>query len=334
MKRYILILSLLCIGLNAKILEVNQLFNKKLVKVIKKNISTSKTFYANTNFDETKVKDITIRFDGFIKDLQANEEHKYIKKNQKLFSIYSQEIVSIFEELILAIKFNRKSNIKSIQRKLKLLDVNPYLIKQIKNNKKIPYYIDVYSKYKGIIINKKIYDGGYIKQGQTVFKIVDISTIWVDANIYQKDLAFIKKNMKVLVYIQGHNTINAKVDFIHPFMDKKTKTIKVRIKIDNKDLKIYPNLFAKVKFLKDKKSMLIIPKTAVVIKGDKYYVFNPVEDNQFEPVEVKLKRINNNSFEVLSGIDESQTIIDNALFLLDSDAITNGLYDSQEDDEW
>ena len=332
--KLILILGIF-ITLNAKIIEVQQLFNKSLVKVKKEEIKESKVFYGNTNFDETKVYDINLRFDGFIKNLLANEEHKYIKKGQKLFSIYSKEVVSTFEELLLSNKFQKeKSFSNSIESKLELLDVKRSIISNVKKSKKIKYYIDIYSPASGLIVNKKINDGGFVKAGQNLFSLVDISTLWINAKVYQDDLSFITNDMQVKVDIQGHKSINTKVDFIHPFVNTKTKTIDVRVKIQNKDLRIYPNMFAKLEFYNVKKSMLILPKSAVITKGDNHFVFKPISKTEFEPILVTAKRISSNKFEVISGLGEGDTVINNALFMLDSDAITNGLYETDEDEDW
>ena len=333
-KNILLISVLLSIGLNAKIIEVKQLFNKKITTVKEISFSTQKTFYGNTVLDETKVKDINLRFDGFIRNLKANEEHKHIKKGDKLFSIYSKEVIKTFEELILNKKNKKPQTLESIKRKLELLDVDKKTINKVLQTNHIPYYIDINSKYSGIIIDKKIFDGGFIKQGVSIFKLADISNLWVNVNIYQKDIGFIKKGMKAKISIDGYGVFNSKVDFIHPFLDKKTNTIIVRLKLKNKDLKLIPNLFTTVTLENSKKTILVLPKTAVLTKGKEHYIFKPISDNQFEAIKVEAKRLNSNLFEIISGVSKDEKVIDNALFLLDSDAITNGLYDSNEDEEW
>ena len=92
-------------------------------------------------------------------------------------------------------------------------------------------------------------------------------------------------------------------------------------------------MFGKVLIKEVSKQMLSLPKTAVLTKGDKYYVFQKLSKTEFEPIEIKAKRLNSNKYEILSGVEEGQEVINNALFLLDSDAITNGLY-SSDDDDW
>ena len=140
--------------------------------------------------------------------------------------------------------------------------------------------------------------------------------------------------MKTKAKIEGFSSLEGIVDFIYPSVDVKDQSISVRILIDNPDLKYFPNLFAKIQFEEDVTSMLQLPKTAVLKKADKYYVFVPVgKEGQFEPKEITAKKVSAKSYEILSGLSEADIVIDNALFMLDSDAVTNALYES-EDDDW
>ncbi len=331
--KYIVVLFIILVYSDAKIINTKQLFNTSLTKVKKMDISNKKTFYGNTTYDETSINDIVLRYDGYIKDLNANSVHKFIKKDEILFSIYSKEVVQTLDELTIALKHNYNNNfIKNIEDRLMLLDINENIIKQIKKTKKTPYYIDVKSKYTGIIINKSINEASYIKSGERLFQLANISSLWVNAEVYQKDLNFIKKDMKASIYIQGLGVYESKVELIHPIVDNKTKTVSVRLLIDNKDLKIFPNMFAKITIMENKKSMLVLPKTAVITKANKHYVFKPLENGEFEPIEIDARRINSNSFEILSSLKENDVVINNALFMLDSDAVTNGLY--EEEEQW
>ena len=140
--------------------------------------------------------------------------------------------------------------------------------------------------------------------------------------------------MRAKVNIDGIGDVSAKVDFIYPMVNEKTKTVDVRFIIDNKDLKIYPNMFASVKIKSVNKTMLTLPKTAVLSKGSDHFVFKPISDREFEPVKVEAKRISTNKYEILDGLTKGDKVINNALFLLDSDAVTNALYESDTDDDW
>lgn len=330
----LLLFVLVSINLNAKIIEVEQLFNRKIVKVKEEALGLTKSFYGKTKIDESKVLDIVSRFDGFITKLNANKSYMYIKKEQALFSIYSDEVLSIQKEIQISKSINR-SLYKSSLSKLKALDINKKEINKIKKSKISYDGIKVYSPINSIVLKKNINTSSAVKKGQLLLQLANIDKLWFIAKIYQKDLSFIKENMSAKIYIDGiSNNINSKVDFIYPTVDEKTKTVDVRFIIENKELKIYPNMFASVKLKTSNKTRLTLPKTAVLTKGENNYVFKPVSKKEFEPVKVEVKRISSSKYEILDGLDKNDEVINNALFLLDSDAVTNALYETGEDDDW
>jgi Cu(I)/Ag(I) efflux system membrane fusion protein len=318
---------------NAKIIEVEQLFNKKITKVKEESIGLKKSFYGKTAIDESKIVDITTRFDGFITKLNADKNYMNIKKNTPLFSIYSEKIQSIQDEIKIAKSINRNLYKSSIS-KLQVLDISKSEINRLKKGQVSSSGIKVYSSQNGIVLNKNINKSSFVKKGKRLLQIANIDKLWFIAKVYQKDLNFIKKDMQALIKIDGmQTTIKSKVDFIYPMVNEKTKTIDVRFILDNKDLKIYPKMFATVQIKSSNKTILTLPKTAVLTKGSSHYVFKPISDKEFEPVKVEAKRISSSKYEILDGLSKGEEVINNALFLLDSDAITNSLYES-DDDEW
>lgn len=327
--RILIYISLMIAVVHAQPLDVTQLFNKKTIEVVKKNINLSKTFYGDVTIPDDAKKDINIRFNGFVDNVYANKTFMHIKKGEKLFDIYSDEINLLMSEFLLRDVNLRRNYIE----KFKSYNIDSKVINNLTKNKKVKEYINIYSPYEGFLISKKINDGSFAKKGETLFQIADFEKLWVIAKVYQKDLQSIKKNMRAQIHIDGVGVLNSKIDFIYPSIDIKDKTIRVRFKIDNKDLKVFPNMFAKVSINTVQKTILVLPKSAVLTKADKHFVFIP-NGKSFEPQEITATRINSEEFEVI-GLNENDVVIDKAMFLLDSDAITNGLYDSSnEDEEW
>lgn len=328
MKNFIY-LMLVVTFINAKPLEVAQLFNKKTVKVTKQNINFVKTFYGDISIPDDAIKDINIRFDGFVGKVFTDKSYVFVKKNDKLFDIYSDEINLAMSEYLTSNRNLQKNYLK----KFKSFGIDKKVLTTLEKNRKIKEYIPIYSSYEGFIIRKNINDGSFAKKGKILFQIANLEKLWVIAKVYQKDISSIRKGMKAKVHIESVGSVSSVVDFIYPIVNKKDKTIEVRLEIENKNLKIYPNMFAKVSINTVQKSMLVLPKTAVLTKADKYFVFIP-NGEEFEPKEVIAKRINSYQFEVI-GLKENDVVIDKAAFLLDSDAITNGLYNSSnDDDDW
>ena len=312
---------------NAKPLEVAQLFNKKTVKVTKQNINLVKTFYGNITIPDGAIKDINIRFDGFIGDIITDKKYTFIKKGDKLFDIYSADINLAMHEYLMSNKNLRHNYLQ----KFRSFAIDKKVLTTLEKNRTVKEYINIYSPYEGFIISKNVNDGSFAKKGKTLFQVANLDKLWVIAKVYQKDISSIKKDMPAKIVIDDLQMLSSTVDFIYPNVNALDKTVDVRLEIDNKDLKIYPNMFAKVSISTVQKSMLVLPKTAVLTKADKHFVFIP-NGQYFEPKEITATRINSNQFEI-SGLDENEVVIDKAAFLLDSDAITNGLYESSDDDD-
>jgi len=333
----IILLSLfLFLNLHAseKIIEVEQLFNKKITEVKEESIGLIKNFYGKTVIDESNVVDITTRFDGFITKLNANKNYMFVKKDEVLFSIYSDKILSIQKEIEVVKSVNQNLYNSSLE-KLKVLDIDQKEIEKIQKAQTSLDGIQVYSPLDALVFAKNINDKSAVKSGNLLLQLVNIDTLWFIAKVYQKDLAFIKKDMQAMIYIDGlTQAVPSKVDFIYPVVNEKTKTIDVRFIINNKDLQIFPNMFASVKIKSSTKTMLTLPKTAVLSKGSSFYVFKPISNKEFEPVKIEAKRINTNKYEILDGLQKGDKVINNALFLLDSDAITNALYEEDNDEDW
>ena len=329
-----LILSTLLLSgfLQAQILDAKQLFNKKITKVVKEEVSINKSFYGVTKIDESSLVDIVSRFDGYVTKLNANKKYMTIKKGEQLYSVYSQELLSIQNELQVAKNFNQNIYQSTFSR-LDNLDISKGEQQKIKDGKMNSNGLAVTSPINGLLMEKNINQSSAVTKGNMLLQMASLDKIWFIASVYQSDLEFIKKDNKALITIDGINQkLNSKVDFIYPIFDEKTKTVDVRFILENEDLKLVPSMFGKVDINVKKDVMLTLPKTAVLKKADKFYVFKPLENGEFEPIKIEAKRISSNKYEILSGLNENDEVINNALFLLDSDAVTNALYESDKED--
>lgn len=318
--------------LNADTLDAKQLFNKKIVKVKKENLSVNKSFYGITKIDESSLVDIVSRFDGYITKLYANKSYMSIKKNEPLYSIYSEDIMSIQNELLVAKDFN-KNIYNSTLLRLGNLDISKQNQQKIKEGKLDSKGLVVTSSVDGILVAKNINNKSFVQKGANLLQLADLQTIWFVASIYQDDLAFVKNNSNANITIDGiDKEIKTKVDFIYPIFDENSKTVDVRFILDNKELNLLPSMFGKVDIEVNKSSKLTLPKTAVLKKASDYFVFKQINAQEFEPIKIKANRISSNKYEILEGLQENDEVINNALFLLDSDAVTNALYETDNED--
>ncbi|MCK9491046.1 MAG: efflux RND transporter periplasmic adaptor subunit [Sulfurimonas sp.] len=318
--KIIILIVFLVLASNAKTFE--QAFNIKTTKAKFQTKKVTKSYYATTSYDESRIYEVSLRFDGFIETLYADELYKSFKVGDKLFEIYSKEIFTLKSELDSSRDFKKIQS--TILQKLKLYDLDSEAINAKGES------VSIKSKFNGFVVEKNVFKGSYVKAGSTLFKIADSSKMWVIAKVYQKDLAFVKEGMSVSVNIEGFvQPIEAKVSKIYPKINKEDLSFDVRVDLDNKDAKIFPDMFAKVHISKDIKEALTLPKEAIVKRDGKLFVFTKISKTEYEPQEVSAKYMGG-YYEVFSGVNENTEVVVNALFLLDSDAQTNGYYMSEE----
>ena len=322
MRKIILLITLLSLSNS---ITVEQLFNIKTIKVESKTIQNSKTYNGYVKIADNKTYTITLKQSGFIKNLTAPNIYDRVSKGKKLFDFYSPKVYKAQIELLSAKRVSPYL-VKNIETKLKFYDVSSRNISAIEKSDRALKYLPFYSPYSGVVVEKKVTEGSAVKEGVVIYKIADLSTIWVVAKAYESDRAFIKKGKKVQITFSGDKKIyHAKIDFIYPLVDPINKTIDFRVTLNNRNGKIQPNSYATIKTLSRKKRLLILPNTAVITKGNKHIVFVPSEyEGEYKSKLIVAKRLNSKQFEILSGLKEGDRVVNNSLFLLDSDVEING----------
>jgi Cu(I)/Ag(I) efflux system membrane fusion protein len=304
---------------------VEQLFNVKSIKVKAKKIEKSRTYNGYVEIADDKIYSITLTQDGFLKGLTSANIYDKVTKGKKLFEIYSPEVYKAQIELLSAKRVSR-SLAKNIEKKLELYDVSKRNIKMIKRANRASKYLPFYSPYSGVVIEKNITEGSAVKKGMELYKIADLSSLWVVAKAYEADRAYIHKGSKVQVTLNGDTTVHdAVVDFVYPIVDKVNKTIDFRITLENRDGKIQPNSYATIKSIESSNISLVLPTTAVVTKGSRHLVFVPGEyEGEYKTKVIEAKRVSATQFEIVSGLKEGDVVVNNSLFLIDSDIVING----------
>ena len=309
-------------------LRVEQLFNVKTTKVQKVSNALNQEFYGYTKVNEANVKDVTLRYDAFITELFTNQTFLPLMPGDVIAKVYSPEVFTAQQELLNALRINNKGIIESIKEKLLLLGVRQKTIDTVIRTKKAYEEIYVDSKVLGTVTQKFVNEGAFVKKGMKLLEVTDYSSLWLIVSVYEKDLPFIKraKGAKISFDLDTQQ-YTGHVDFIYPRIDPKSKTLNVRIVMDNKDNTVYENAFAKVRFLQDTREYLSLPASAVITKGKQHIVFAVGQyEGEYEPKMIEAKRLNDGTFEITSGLKENDVVVSNALFMLDSDAQINGLY--------
>ena len=197
--------------------------------------------------DERRISELTARFGGRIEKLYVNYTGQNVRKGQKLARIYSPKLLSAQRELLEAISFkeSRPGLYIAAKGKLKLWDLTDKQIAAIEENGQPQAYFDILSPITGTVSRRYVALGDYVKEGKPLFKLVDLSKVWVMFDAYESDLPWIKLGDQVNFTLQANpgNTYSAKVTYIDPFINGKTRVAKVRIEMSNRDKILKPEMF-------------------------------------------------------------------------------------------
>jgi Cu(I)/Ag(I) efflux system membrane fusion protein/cobalt-zinc-cadmium efflux system membrane fusion protein len=294
--------------------------------------------FGNITYDERLIYTVNTKFNGWIEKLYVNFVGETVKKGQPLFDIYSPELVTAQEEYLLALQHNKSLKespypvihegaqrlLDASRTRLKYWDLNDKQIKKIENTGNVQKTIAIYSPARGVVIKKNAFQGHYVKAGEHQYEIADLSKVWVDVDIYEYELPWIRNGMPAkmeLSYIPG-KIFAGKVLYVYPFLTAKTRTAKLRLELPNPDFQLKPNMYANVEIESAiAKDSLVIPQEAVIDSGIRKVVFVALGKGKFLPREVKLgAEGNDNEFQVLEGLKENEQIVISAQFMLDSES--------------
>lgn len=274
-------------------------------------------------YDEDKLVHIHPRVDGWIEKLYVTSVGSMVTKGQPLYDLYSPALVNAQEELLLGLERKNKRLIKAAENRLVALHLPEKAIKNLKKARKVQQSITFYSPQNGVVENLNIRTGFFVKPGATLMSIGDLSEVWVEAEIFERQAAQVLVDTKVMMrldYLPGKD-FSGKVDFIYPALDADTRTVKVRIHVDNQSGEFKPNMFAQVTiYTSNDTRALLIPKEALIRTGSQNRVVLALGGGSFKSVAVTVGRFDNDSVEILSGLAEGEYIVSSAQFLLDSES--------------
>lgn len=274
-------------------------------------------------YDEDKLVHIHPRVQGWIEKLYVKAIGDPVKKGQPLYEIYSPELVNAQEELLLALDRKNSRLISAAENRLSALQLPKSSIVKLKKTKKVQQTITFYSPQNGVVENLKIREGFFVKPGSTLMSIGDLSEVWVEAEVFERQAGQVKTGTPVtttLDYLPG-KTWQGKVDYIYPTLDAKTRTVKVRLRFKNEEGEFKPNMFAQIAIhTTGDEQALLIPKEALIRTGNQDRVVLALGEGSFKSVAVSVGRYDSESVEIIEGVHDGEKVVSSAQFLLDSES--------------
>ena len=324
-----------------------QLINIRTIPVVFENANATIRTVGIVTYDQTHLIDVNLKIMGWVEKLYVDKPGQPVTEGQPLMDLYSPPLYSGQQEYLLAFNYYQqlknssnkrrgevpyagwernleeaKSLMESSYKRLKLWDISDDEIKAIEKSGKPTDTLQLKSPVTGYVVEKKIDPGQMIQQGMTLYRIADLSTVWIDADFYEYELPLIKVGQKVIVSLTAYpeKTFEGVVNFIYPYLENKTRTNIVRLVVNNDDGLLKPSMYANIELKIDLGQQLLVPAEAVFNTGLQQYVFVQEGEGIFIPHAIKLGPRAGNTFVILEGLQKGQRVLIDGNFLIDSES--------------
>jgi len=315
-----------------KKVTVKQLFNVTTVQVREQSLSKKQVNYGYVVIPDDNRVDVTAWYAGFVEELYIDKLYMKVTKGDPLVKIYSPEVYQAKQDYLNSLNYNTTRSapamLKSAMTKLRLLGVSQKEITQIQKEKKANEYTTIYAPSSGWIFKKNINQGSAIMVKSKLFEIVNLKQVWVEAKIFQEQLTQLDTFKHFSIKAKGiEKTYKANKSLLYPILNPKEATSTLRLIVENNDTLLKPGMYVKIYASNENTLRLTIPRTAVVRKGAMWYAFLATEfKGEYEPIAIEIKPLDNTYYEVIKGLTLDDVIVNNALFMMDSDAQINSIY--------
>ena len=277
----------------------------------------------NVTYDERLLTKVSLKYDAWIGELEANYVGAPVTRGQRLFSIYSPELLAAQQEYLEARKrLSRRNSDDSLiiaaRQRLKLWDLSDSEISALEARGTPREYVPIYSPVHGTVVAKHIDSGSAAKTGQTLLRIADLREVWIEAEIYEAEFDLIHEGMSATInlpYLPNRSFV-AVVEYVYPYLDKASRTGRIRLTLDNADGALKPNMYAEVILKADIGHRLAVPENAVLFAGDSRVVFVDLGGGRLKPVRIKTGQHAGGMIEVTEGLSLGDVIVTSGNFLI------------------
>lgn len=285
---------------------------------------------------EPNVADVTPKIEGFVEQLFVNTTGSTVRRGQPLLALYSPMLVAAQEEFLTARRLvarldstageawgNAQSTMAAARRRLSYWDIPEDQIERLESSGSVTKTLTLVSPVNGIVLEKQVLEGQRIMMGQLLYRIADLSEVWVEGEVFEQDIALIRDGMQAHVEIASRpgEHLMGRVSFIYPTVDAANRTNRIRLTVPNPGLQLKPGMFATVYLDAVLGSdLIVVPRAAVVVTGERNVVFVRDADGMLQPREIVLGVRSADRVQVLRGLAEGETIVASANFLVDAES--------------
>lgn len=299
----------------------------------------------SVDYNETLVRDVNLKITGWVEKLHVDYVGKPVKKGQPLLDIYSPELYSAQEEYLQAYRSTRGATtaaaapatrtgaelskwntdlLAAARKRLEFFDISPEQVRELEKSGQVSKVLTLRSPYDGLVIQKAAQEGMKVDGGTRLYRIADLSNVWVMATLYEYQLPYVQLGQEAVMtlpYIPGQ-TFKGKVAYVYPYLNQALRQISVRLEFDNPEMVLKPGMFVSIEFRSTlARDRTLVPREAVIDTGERQVAFVSRGEGKFEPRNVKLgAEAEGGMVEVLDGLRPGEQVVTSGQFLLDSES--------------
>lgn len=287
-------------------------------------------------YDETRLRDVNLKVSGWIRDLYVNYTGKAVEAGDPLFTLYSPELLTTMQEYLLAVQARQDMTgsqipeareyaehlVAAARQRIELWDLPPDQLQALEESREAQPAVTFRSPASGYVIEKHVVEGMYVPAGQTMYTIADLSRVWVEADIYEQEIPFVRQGLRATVALDAYpgEQFTGRIVYIYPFVEADTRTVRVRFDVPNPDGRLKPGMYANVALEAPVGMSTTIPANALLDSGSRQLVFVAEGDGYFQPRDVRVGEQVGDRVRILDGLQPGEQVATNATFFLDSES--------------
>jgi len=323
-----------------------QLIGVTFAAVERRDVDQEIRTVGNVTYDESRLTDVTLKFEGWIEELFVDETGQLVEKGDRLFTLYSPALVSTQEDYLVALDNQRRladsgderairgadDLLQAARRRLDYWDIEERHVTDLEQDRQVLRALPIHSPAPGYVIEKDVVAGAHVAPGRRLYRLADLDEVWVLADVYEYELPLVHLGQAAevsLPYVPDR-TFRGRVSYIYPYLEAQERTVKVRIQLRNPGHTLKAEMYADVVLRARHADVLLVPQSAVIDTGTRQVVFLDRGEGHFEPREVRLGASLGDQREVLSGLEEGDRVVASGNFLLDSESqLSSGMRQMQ-----
>ena len=278
---------------------------------------------------ESDLVDVSLKVAGWATKVAADALGKSVERGEILFEVYSPDLFTAEQEYVEALRSQARAHdtsapdraddlVQASRNRLRLWDVAPREIERLTESLEAKESIPIHSPITGYVVEKNLVEGGAFEPGARLYRIAPLSKVWIEADVYEAELGGVGVGGRAtvtLAYLPGRS-LEGRIAYVQPSLDAATRTARVRIEVDNRDLALRPNMYANVEIEAPAVERLVVPQSAVLQAGNRSFVFRVLGEGRLRPQPVQVGRRIGEEVEILSGVSEGEPIVRSGTFLV------------------